>query len=299
MRIGIIGGGSTGLLYAYYLNQTFSVTIYTRTTLQAEKINAEGLFLKKGEQLSNLFVKAVPFDNWKGKEEITIVTVKQYQLENVLLKLQNKDIKGSTFLFLQNGMGHIKHLDKLSAKNILVGSIEHGAYRNSPNMVTHNGEGVTRVAIFRGQQEFLNDFVDAVPSSFPIVIEPDYYEMLVRKLIVNAVINPMTAILRIQNGELINNPHYYEIFQNVFSEIIEILNLKNKDDYFNNLIQVCEKTAQNRSSMLKDLESNRETEVDAILGFLLAKAEKDHIHSPLIRTFYQLIKGKEWEGING
>lgn len=299
MRIGIIGGGSIGLLYAYYLNQTFSVTIYTRTREQAEKINEDGLWLKKKEQVLHTFVTAVPFESWQGNDEITLVTVKQYQLEHILERINNKNGKDERFLFLQNGMGHLKYLNSLPAQDIYVGSIEHGAYRDSPNMVTHNGEGVTRVAVYKGDAEFLNDFVNAVPSSFPYVLEPDYYEMLVRKLIVNAVINPITAILRVQNGELINNPYYNKILQNVFSELMVILNLNNRDEYFQNLINVCKKTAQNRSSMLKDLESNQETEVDAILGFLLDQAENNGIDSPFIRTFYHLIKGKEWDCIDG
>lgn len=291
MRIGIIGGGSLGLLFAYYLNKTASVTVYTRTLEQAEVINREGICLKKKENIWNTFVSAVPFDSWQGLEDITIVTVKQYQLTHVLDKISNQPKSYGRLLFLQNGMGHIKSLKNMTNQEIYIGSVEHGAYRDSANVVHHNGEGVTRCAVLNGDPSFLEQFVSVSPSSFPFIIEPDYYEMLIKKLIVNAVINPLTAVLRVQNGELIDNPHYYKILNDIFSEITAILQLKNRDQIFSHVMNVCEKTAQNRSSMLKDIEHHRETEVDAILGYLLEEADSKGIQAPLIQTFFHLIKG--------
>lgn len=47
MKVGIIGGGSIGLLFAYYLNKCFDTTIYTRTDRQACMIGAKGLLFEK------------------------------------------------------------------------------------------------------------------------------------------------------------------------------------------------------------------------------------------------------------
>jgi 2-dehydropantoate 2-reductase len=45
--------------------------------------------------------------------------------------------------------------------------------------------------------------------------------------------------------------------------------------------------------MLKDIEAGRDTEVDAILGFLLEEAIDQEKKAPLVENFYYLIKGKE------
>ena len=55
------------------------------------------------------------------------------------------------------------------------------------------------------------------------MIEEDYENMLLKKLVVNAVINPLTAILGIKNGELIENKHYFELVKMIFSEIEQCL----------------------------------------------------------------------------
>ena len=50
MRIGIIGGGAIGLLFANYLSENHDVTIFTRTKEQAELLNRDGLnFIVNGQ----------------------------------------------------------------------------------------------------------------------------------------------------------------------------------------------------------------------------------------------------------
>jgi len=112
-------------------------------------------------------------------------------------------------------------------------------------------------------------------------------------LIVNAIINPLTAVLRVNNGGLLENQFYFLVVKNLFTEISFILNLKHPVDYLQQVIDICKKTANNRSSMLKDIEAKRLTEVDAILGFLLEEAKKQDKKAPQIENLYYLIKGKE------
>ncbi|MBT2660317.1 2-dehydropantoate 2-reductase [Bacillus sp. ISL-45] len=294
MKIGIIGGGSIGLLFSYYLGLHNQVTVYTRTEEQADLINEHGLRLVQGGiEQDSCQVTAAPIHAWRGNEDLTVVAVKQYQLSGLLSDLKDQ-AKGS-ILFLQNGYAHIKLLSELAADEIYVGSVEHGAVRVNGFTVQHNGMGVTRTAIFRGNAGVLKELSTIAPSGFPFILEPDYKEMLIKKLVVNAVINPLTAILKVKNGELVQNTYYFEIFKQMFEECAYILELPNWEQYFNNLKAVCEKTANNHSSMYKDIENGRQTEIDAILGYLLELARSKNKKAPLIHNYYHCIKGKEHE----
>jgi 2-dehydropantoate 2-reductase len=296
MKLGIIGAGSIGLLCAAYLAQCFEVTLYTRTKEQSDKINQSGILLLKGaEQTSVNMVKAKPFSQWDPSDELTIVTVKQYQLPSVIEKINEQSISGN-LLFLQNGMGHLRALESLRGKNVFVGTVEHGALKENLHTVRHNGAGVTNIAVFNGDAAVMNSFIDMVPGDFPVLPQKDYYEMLIKKLIVNAVINPLTAILRVKNGALVENAFYLQSVSLLFAEIASILNLDREEDRLEQVIQVCKTTADNRSSMLKDLEAGRLTEVDAILGYLLEEAKIQQKPSPLLASLYYFIKGKEQDG---
>jgi 2-dehydropantoate 2-reductase len=297
MKIGIIGGGSIGLLFAYYLNKCFDTTIYTRTDRQANHLRAKGLLFEKNKEQQTVQVKAKEFYDWDGEEDLTIVAVKQYHLEDVMSKIREKSKNKGSFLFLQNGMGHLKQIKELTADNIYIGSVENGAYKADDRHVLHTGEGVNRVAVYyEKDHSLLHEFIKPLSGFFPFEIEENYYEMLIKKLVVNAVINPLTAILRVPNGELLTNPYYQEIFRELFHEISAILHLEDEQAYYQHVINVCQKTAKNRSSMLKDLEENRKTEVDAILGYLLDEAKKQNRHAPLLHQYFNLIKGKEYRG---
>jgi 2-dehydropantoate 2-reductase len=293
MKIGIIGAGSIGLLFAAYLSKTCHVTIYTRTLEQAESININGVVLVKKDGKRKYTIKACPFDIWNGQEDLTIVAVKQYQITEIIDKAARVNKKTKNFLFLQNGMSHLKLLSQLAGNNLYVGSIEHGAYKENSFTVNHNGEGITNLALFSGDHTSLISLSSIVPEDFPVSIHKNYYEMLMSKLIINAIINPLTALLQVQNGMLLKNDDYYKVLKDIFSEIAFILNLADPKIYFHRVIEVCQKTALNRSSMLKDIESGRKTEIDAILGFLLEEAQKQEKPAPIIKNLYHLVKGKE------
>lgn len=294
MKIGIIGGGSIGLLFSYYLSRHHEVSIYTRSQEQAALINENGLYLVKGGiEQSPVQVFAAPIQSWSGDDDITVVAVKQYQLSGLMADLKEK-AKGS-ILFLQNGYGHIKMLSELASKEIFVGSVEHGAVRVNGYTVQHNGVAVTRTAVFRGNAGVLGELSTIGSPDFPFILERDFEEMLIKKLVVNAVINPLTAILKVKNGQLVQNPSYSIIFKQMFEECANILELPNREQYFQNLMAVCEKTANNHSSMYKDIENGRQTEIDAILGYLLELARSKNKKAPLIHNYYHCIKGKEHE----
>lgn len=293
MKIGIIGGGSIGLLFAYYMNLIYPVTLYVRTTKQKELLDREGFIFTRGAEEHKTVLDVKLFSEWHGAEDITFIAVKQYQLQPMIGQLQKHGRPGHTFVFLQNGMGHIKWLDRLHG-DIYLATVEHGALRLDGNRVCHTGIGTTKIAPY-GQVESstLHSFTSQFHETFPFIIEEDYEKMLLKKLVVNAVINPLTAVLRVKNGEIIENPHYFRIARLVFAEIEQSLNLKEGERYFENVCAVCQKTAANQSSMLRDLEEKRQTEIDAILGYILEKADERKIHIPVIQAFYYAVKGKE------
>lgn len=290
MKIAIIGGGSIGLLFAYYLNQEHEVVLYVRNPEQMKDLRQNGLFLNMKEDTYHTVIDVKSTSEWgMHHEDLSIITVKQYHLPSLLDHAVLSE--EHPLLFLQNGMGHLKRLQQLKTNMIYVASVEHGALKRSHNAVSHTGNGVTRLAVFRGVRLEKMDRLALSLENFPFVWEQDYYNMLVKKLVVNSIINPLTAILKVRNGELLDNPYYFELFTMLFNEVKAILKLENEEAYYDNLISVCRNTARNRSSMLKDIEENRPTEVDAILGFLIEEANEKKITAPLVTMLYNMIKG--------
>ena len=292
MDIGIIGGGAIGLLFASYLHKDHQVTVYTRTQQQARCIQEEGLFLKKGNDMTKAAIQAVPLEvKDPGSHNLLIIAVKQYQLDGIRHFLKKGN---SPLLFLQNGMGHLEFINELPGqKGIYVGVVEHGSMKQKDNLVCHTGVGTTKVAPVSGDMTLFDGMSQ---PGFPFICMRDHEDMLKSKLIVNAVINPLTAVLSAKNGELLTNPFYYSLFLRLFDEVALSLEFPDRQKVREHVVDVCRKTAENRSSMLRDLDNGRETEIDAILKYTIGLAEKKSLDVPLSRSLYDMVKGKEVAG---
>lgn len=292
MDIGIIGGGAIGLLFASYLHKVHHVTVYTRTAEQAQCLNEKGLLLKKGNETEKAAIQAFQLEPaGPARHDLLIVAVKQYHLEGILPFLAGGK---SPLLFLQNGMGHLEYIHQLpQEKEIYVGVVEHGAMKQGDNIVCHTGIGAAKVASVTGDMNLIAEFTQ---PGFPFVCMDDYEEMLKSKLIANAVINPLTAVLSAENGELLANPFYHELFLRLFDEVALVLEFPDKQKIREHVADICRRTAENRSSMLRDLENGRKTEIDAILKYTISLAEKKSLDVPLSRSLYAMVKGKEVAG---
>lgn len=294
MKIAIIGGGAVGLLFASYLQEENDVILYTRSEDQSESIRTNGLIRENGEESICLPINVQPISQWDETGiELVILCVKEYMLDSI--------VKNLTFppnlplLFVQNGMGHLSLLKKINTRSILIGSVEHGALRVNNHTVRHTGIGVTKLAIYRTVEEdqwILDKLILQSIKNFPAQFEQEYMVMLKKKLVVNAVINPLTAILRVSNGSLLTNKNYKMLFDQLFDEVCLALSLE-RHTYYENLLHVCKNTAKNESSMLKDIKNGRRTEIDAILGYVLEEAQRKEIKVPLALAFYHCVKGEE------
>lgn len=285
MKIAVIGGGAIGLLVSAYLADHAQVTLYTRRKEQADQVREHGITLKRKKNVKKVKVdaKVLRLDEAFVHYELIVVAVKQYSIKDIIPCLM-KAPKHTSVLFLQNGMSHVTLAKRLPQRTIYLGVVEHGAMKETDDVVTHSGVGITRVALFKGGD--LISFQRFHSDVFAFMQENDWYEMLIQKLVVNAVINPLTALYRVNNGEIIHNSYFYKTAKAVFNELHAVLRLKDPTAYWNRVVDVCEKTAQNHSSMRKDLQQQRKTEVESILGYILEEAAKRQINTPIIHFVY-------------
>lgn len=296
MKIGIIGGGSIGLLLGAYYGIDHEVTIFTNRKEQADSIKSKGIQLvsQRGESIAK--VHSTNETNELNDQDFIFIAVKQYDIKQVLTTLSMLS-EAVSLCFVQNGMGHIDALHTLPQQKICIGTVEHGAARLDDRTVSHNGIGKTNVAIFRGNSHILKDFpTTAHAASFPIAHHQNFEEMLLGKLLANAVINPLTAIFNVKNGELISNPFFYQVFRTLYNETVNVFPSLQNDNSFSEIKNICMNTKNNTSSMLKDIQEGKQTEVDAILGYILKTAEAKDIHVPTIQTVNTMVKGIEYKG---
>lgn len=98
------------------------------------------------------------------------------------------------------------------------------------------------------------------------------------KLVVNSILNPMTALLRCRNGEILNCGVRRTAARRLMNEIGNVvrgvMEEGPSDEELMRMVEVVvEKTAANKSSMLQDVLADRQTEIDYINGYIVRKGE--------------------------
>lgn len=295
MRVGIIGGGSIGLLFGAYMGQCNEVMIFTRRNEQARKIKEQGIrLLFQGAGEKSIKVDASPANRGITEQDILIIAVKQYDLPHILPILKSVPTE-TPLCFVQNGMGHLELLNNLPHESIFVATVEHGAQRLDDRTVSHNGIGQTNLAVYKGNAGIEKGFPQINNPNFPVCFHEEYRTILINKLLANALINPLTVIFQVKNGRLVDNPYYYELLKLMFEEIYTIFPLDDKEKMFNGIVNICKNTSNNTSSMLKDIQKGGKTEIDAILGYILKVAERKGAKLDTVQMAYVMVKGIELE----
>ena len=112
---------------------------------------------------------------------------------------------------------------------------------------------------------------------------------------VNAVINPLTALLRVRNGELLNRAELEPLFAAVAEEVWRVaarhqVALPTPPELVAEVRRVCQLTAANQSSMLRDVAEGRRTEVDAINGAVARLGRERGVLAPVNEALAALVR---------
>ena len=130
--------------------------------------------------------------------------------------------------------------------------------------------------------------------------EADIESELWMKGVINASINPLTAILKCLNGELLEDEGVLGISHLACDEAVAVAEgigvRLSPGDQFEKVKEVMRATAQNRSSMLQDLERGKRTEIDEINGEIVRRAGLMGVPVPVNRTLWMLVRALERRG---
>ena len=221
-----------------------------------------------------------------------LVLVKSWQTERAARQLKESLAENGLAITLQNGIGNKETLIRdLGTGRVSLGITTTGATLLGPGLVKMGGEGVISLE----QNQALGPLEAALRSSnFNLQIVDDAKSLVWGKLVINAAINPLTALLRIPNGELLSRPVARKVMSALARETAEVAKAEHVHLPFSNPVDAAEdvarKTATNMSSMFQDVRRGAKTEIDAICGAVTMRGKKHGIKTPYNRACWQLVR---------
>ncbi|NYT01446.1 MAG: 2-dehydropantoate 2-reductase [Methanosarcinales archaeon] len=231
------------------------------------------------------------------RPDAVVVTVKTYSLPRLREEIMSsgalgRSLAGAAYVLLMNGMGNREVMD-LPGADVRQGITSMGVVYAGPGQVKLRGKGKT---IFEDgvspelKATFRERFAE---KGFQVEFAPDFAVHQWGKLLVNSVINPITALCGGSNG-IVLSPDLTATVERVVDECLAVAageGVQMERDFALALVKdVARMTSGNTSSMLKDAQMGRETEIESINGYVIRQGRRQGISTPVNEALYGLVK---------
>ncbi len=221
-----------------------------------------------------------------------LVLVKSWQTERAALQLGDCLAGDGLVLTLQNGLGNSEILARtLGLNRVSIGVTTTGATLLEPGLARLGGEGVLSL-----ENHPRLPLLDSAlrNAGFDVQVVENAESLVWGKLVINAAINPLTALLRVPNGELLHLPAARLLMAELAREAAAVAIAYGVHLPFDDPVAAAEnvayRTAANHSSMLQDVLRGAPTEVEAICGVIVCQGEEKGISVPANRTMLRLLE---------
>jgi 2-dehydropantoate 2-reductase len=290
----IVGSGALGCLFAARLAAAgYPVNVLGAWPAGLAALNQRGVSLVMADgSRQNYPVSASARPQDFAGAKFALVVVKAWQTERAAQQLFETLAVDGLALTLQNGLGNREQLlARLGAERVASGVITTGATLLGPGEVRWAGEG----QISLGSHPRLTPLADALRAAgFAVVTMDDVNSLVWSKLVINAAINPLTALLGVPNGELLTRPAARTLSAALANEVAAVAASQSIALTFADPVaaaeSVAERTAANLSSMLQDVHRGAPTEIDAICGAVVRAGQAVGVRTPVNDVMLQLIR---------
>ena len=280
MHIVVVGAGAIGTLYAARLSQHHSVTLVTRTAERAAAIRETGIRVT-GLDEATARVDATARPTALDRDALVLLTTKVYDNAAAVRPLVPLLSAGSVILCLQNGLnGEALVRETVNGRcTVLRGVTTFGAIFVRPGVSSLQAGGDTAIEQHPASATLADAF-----SACDLAgrVSPDISREVWTKLVVNCVINPLTAITGMEVG-WIADPRLDPIKQRVIDECLAVARREGvvlEADILHRLNDTY-RPSRNLSSMLQDVANGRRTEIDFMNGAVADLGRRHGVPCPV------------------
>jgi 2-dehydropantoate 2-reductase len=238
----------------------------------------------------------------KRRFDAAIILVKSQATENAFRSIEPL-LEGRPLLVtFQNGMGNEELLMQLSDLDVAHGVSFEAARYDGPGRIHHLVSGEESwLGPARGSVEsvaWLGELM--TESGLPTKVVADPRGAIWGKFIFNSVMNPIGAIVQGVNAARYEVPEMRALIDDVAAECIRVAEAQGIQLPFDPMYLVKKfrsgevPLSKHAGSMAQDLEAGRETELEAMTGYVVRKAKELGLPVPVTESVYRMAKGVEY-----
>lgn len=297
-RFLVFGAGATGSVFAARLASRYEVAVVARGD-RLRRLRNDGLrVVGATEAAVRLPAASSPTELDGFAPDFVLVTVKATDTASAAAALRDLG-PNPVRVSLQNGLGNEETL--AAGGHPVLGAVSNnGATLREDGEVFHAGLGEVILGAFTPEtpQTAANELAAALRSvGFPARTTADIRRALWDKVILNAAVNPVTALLGLRTGRLRADPGRRKIVARLVEESCAVAAAEgagcSPGEIHETIRRVAAATPENRSSMLQDLERGRRTEIEAINGVISTRGRTHGVPTPWNDLMLRLVRERE------
>jgi 2-dehydropantoate 2-reductase len=286
-KIFVLGAGAIGSVLGAVLSKNYDVTLIG-SKAHVEAVNIRGLSVSG--DINGIFHLNADTEIRKIPEKtLILLTTKAHDSAKAIERIKSLLRDDTVILILQNGIGNEEVVEKAAGKEIKVlrGVLKMAAEFVEPGVIRF-WQGRTIIGRDKVGEQIAEMFNRC---SLEAKVSEDMEKEIWKKLVVNCVVNPLTAILRVPDGEIITNS-----LKRLRDEIVrECLSVARAEGVIlaPDLADRIDRSVAgyaNFSSMYQDVVKGKETEIDFLNGKIVELGKRHGIPTPVNETLVSLIK---------
>jgi 2-dehydropantoate 2-reductase len=238
--------------------------------------------------------------------DIILLTTKTYDTDAAISGIAALTRCYCPVVSMQNGCGNLEKLEeRLGRERSLAARVITGFEIERPGVVritvsadaVHVG-GCVRGVIPAAAKRLAEALAHA---GLPSIAVPDITQSLFAKLLYNCALNPLGAVLGVHYGALADNVETRALMDRVIDETFAVIATIGGTTPWPNATayrkvfygQLVPATYHHRSSMLQDLENNKPTEVEAMVGYVAAQGHRYGVSTSCCDILAALVRFKQ------
>lgn len=288
----VIGAGALGSVVAARLGTVTDVQLLVRPAAAAAIAARGGLRIEGHAAGLYPIPLRTRFELPAGA--VVVIAVKAYDLPSLLAAIAPHLTAVAQVVLLQNGLGIAAFARARLGREVVRAVTSLASIRLAPGHVRFITAGPTLFPAGTGLERLW------ASAGLPARAVTDLRPHVWRKLAVNAVINPLGALLGVENGRLLVLRHLPRL---VVDEVVRVAGATGVPLHPHRTYLYVRGSmrgsAANRCSMLQDLRAGRPTEIDWLNGAVVRAGERAAIPVPGNGALTRLVRARALASLRG
>jgi 2-dehydropantoate 2-reductase len=302
-RVAVVGAGAVGGYFGAMLARAGAHVTLIGRSRHVDVWKRNGLFLESATFQGTIPVQASTELDAARDADLVLFTVKAVDTEDTARQLAHHLRAGALVISLQNGVENVPLMRAAAALDPVAAVVYVASAMPRPGRVKHGGRGDLLIGDLPGRRGGRRDAKLTRLSAWfeaagvPCRVSADIEADLWAKLITNAALNAISAVVHATYGEAAASPDSREVIRLLVNECVAVARADGVAlpavDYVQLVWEFAERIGAVYASTSHDLERGKRTEIDALNGYVVRRGAELGVPTPVNQTLLALVKLRE------